>query len=214
MVKTNIFQNPVEVQSRLTTLGFTVEELATVALKAVSAKNEATRFHPSNASGLFSYLWGTSALREMAVPKDGWELDRTSNIESIFNRSMNIKIIFQNVDSACSFAPPKAISGKGNAVQDLVGNTTGAFLFEDMEEEHIKNIQNNGTWFFCVSSDEDGEVRAELSLPSSMQGKQFGSFHERIFIINDSRWDAPIDLNNDDLLDDDNDDFDISITRK
>jgi hypothetical protein len=54
--------------------------------------------------------------------------------------------------------------------------------------EAIKFEQmDTGVWYFCVSVDGD-DVRAELSLPSTIENGVFGKFIERIFIVGGGEW--------------------------
>lgn len=200
-------QEAQDVDSRLTELGITKQELITVALKAVTGRNDAIAIDPINAPGQFAYIYGTRGIREMLLPKGNWAIDRTDNIESTFNKELNIKIIYQNVDIACSSQTPKAISAKGNAAKRLIENNTG-FLWPDMESEFNAQV-NSSVWFFCVSVNGD-EIRAELSRPLSIEGNQFGEFIERVFIITDNEWNP---TPNDDT-DFDDQDFDIPVSKK
>lgn len=207
MKNTQIFQDKPEVDSKLSALGVTKQELITAAIKAVTARNDATPIDPISAPGLLAYIYGVRALREMLLPKPGWKIDRTDNIEGTLNPELNIKILYQNVDSACVDNHfPRAVSGKGNASKRLVENNT-AFLWPDMEDE-FNTQANMSIWFLCVSVN-NGEIRAELSRPRSIENKQFGEFLERIYIIDDNDWNPVID---DTDLDDQ--DFDIQVTRK
>lgn len=209
MSSAHIFQESWEVDPKLSLFGVTKQELITVALKAIAAKNDATPIDATNAAGILSYLFGLRAIRMLLLPKGGWEVDRTSGIEATFSRALNIKIVFQNVDVACASQEPKAISRKGPGTKKLLENRSG-YLWNYMEKEDEAR-ENKNIWFLCVSS-KDGEIRAELSLPCSIEDQQFGSFRERIFILTKNDWD-PLD---DDSLDFDGDeqDFDITVTKK
>ncbi|MBN4050487.1 hypothetical protein JYU13_00105 [Gammaproteobacteria bacterium AH-315-M22] len=207
MQNAHIFQDSWQIDSKLSYFGITKQELISVAIRAVTSRNDATPFDPINAPGQLSYISGTGAIRAILIPKGDWAIDRTDNVEATFNKKLNVKIIFQNVDHACAKASPKAISGKGSASKRLVENNAG-FLWEEMEDEYITQV-NTSVWFFCVSVNGD-EIRAELSRPSAIEGKQFGEFLERIFIITDDDYN-PI---TDDDTNFDEQDFDIQVTRK
>lgn len=150
MYKTQISKELSDVKSRLSSFGITKEELITIAKKAMTARNDAISIDPINASGQLGYIYGTRAIREALLPKGNWHIDRSSNIEATFNPELNIKIIYQNVDCASSIMPPKAISGKGNAVKQLVDSNT-AYLLPEMEEEFQAQL-NSSIWFFlCIN---------------------------------------------------------------
>ena len=96
-----------------------------------------------------------------------------------------------------------AISGKGPAAERTVERSTMRYLFPEMEEEarraeeSLQRRANAEAWFFCVSINGD-DVRAELSLPRSVQNENFKQFIERIFIVEFGDWDdgGIIDLDN------------------
>jgi len=207
MPNTDIYKTPHEIIGKLSEFGVTKKELIAVALQAAAARNNTTPFHPINAPGTYSYMEGVAALRAVFLTKEGWDMDRPSNIEAVTNKESNLTILFQNVDHACGKSCPQAISGKGEGTKKFIENPT-AYLFDYMtEEDQLKENQN--VWVLCVSSNGD-ELRAELSLPRSIEGQQFSSFKERIFIITGDEWgpdDAEAGLP-------DNQEFDIQITRK
>ena len=204
-----IFEDPHQITEKLSKFGVTIKELQSIALDAVSARNEATPFHPINAPGTFSYHAGVASSRMLFVQKnDGWEIARLNGIEAVINRGLNLTVVFQNVDRACGEHWPKAISEKREGSRKLVENPTRC-LWEYMEKE-AKNEENQNVWFLCVSCSGE-EVKMELSLPTSISDGQFSSFKERIFIITDNDW-LPSTNDTDDLSEDQ--DFDIEVTRK
>lgn len=209
MNNNNIFREAWEIEPKLLEFGVTKAEWIQVALKAATARNDSVVIDPINAPGQLAYIFGTRAIREVLLPKKKWKIDRTDNIEATFNPETGIKIIYQNVDLACSNRTPKAISGKGIAAKRMVENATG-YLFQDMEKERVAQI-NSKIWFFCVSVNGD-DIRAELSRPRSIEGNQFDEFLERIFIINGNEWDDPNNFDDEDNFD--AQDFDIVVTKK
>lgn len=200
-----IFENAHDVDTKLYQLGLSSDELTEIALIAAAAKNEAVPIEPINAPGIFSYIAGTGAIRSTLIQK-GWVLSRENNIEATLNQSLNVKIVFQNVDQACGEAFPQPISKKGPATKKLV-ESNSLYLFPEMEKE-FQAAKNTTTWFFCVSIVGD-KIRAELSCPYSLDRNQF-SFHQRIFIITDDMELNTLDNNDDCIIDD----FDITVTKK
>lgn len=202
-----IIESALEADCRLEELGLSLDELKTVAFKAIAAKNQSVAIDPVNASGLLSYIYGTRATRELLLPKGDWKINREENIESTYNSKLNIKIIFQNVDSACGIVPPKANSGKGNGSKRLIDASRTHQIFP--EDEKLFELQRNtSVWYLCVSSEGD-QIRAELSMPISIENDQFSEFSERIFIITNENLD-PIEYN----ADDSSTEFEIEISRK
>jgi hypothetical protein len=183
--RAKIFREDHEVAPRLSLFDVTREELFRVVELAVGGRADAVPNDPVTAGGLFSYIFGTRGIREVFLPK-GWIKDSTKNIESVIHPRSGIKLIFQNVDLACDeIRFPKAISGKGIASEQLI-DVSIAFLFKELEKEHQERL-NKTVWFFCVSAIGE-DVRAELSLPLGIEGRQFSGFTERIFILKDGDW--------------------------
>ena len=209
MKQATIYQISHEISRKLSEFNVTKKELQGIALEAISARNEATSFHPSNAPGTYSYMAGVAALRMIFVRKAGWEISRHKGVEAVVNRDLGTVILFQNVDNACGRHDPCPITVKGEGVTKLVDNPSG-FLWAYMAEED-QNLENKYVWFFCVSSHKD-EVRAELSRPRAIDNGNFGTFAERIFIIQDSDWSLTNENPDKDL--DDNEGHEISVTKK
>ena len=124
MLKTRIFAAEHEIDARLPRFGATRAELIEVAKQVVAARAGAISVDPLSAPGLFSYIYGTRHLRLLFMPK-GWGFDRNENVESVVGPH-GIRIVFQNVDEACSlFQPPRAISAKGPASHRMIDVAQG-----------------------------------------------------------------------------------------
>jgi len=215
MPLSKITRNDPEVHSRLTELGLSKPDLVRIVQEAVSAKNESVPIDPLNAPGTLAYIHGIRAKRQVLLPQ-GWEIDRTDNIEATYNPITNIKLVYQNADTAADpIQEPKAISGKGTAADRMVDQGQQTFLFPDMqkEEEELHAKVNSSIWFLCVATKDD-DVMAELSCPKSIDCKQFNGFHERIFIVKSGDWNNPNGLGSHDDDSFDVQDFEISISRK
>jgi hypothetical protein len=210
MLAPKIIENTVDIESLLGRMGISRLALETIARKAVAARNESVYFDPVNAPGQFSYIHGTRALREELIPSGSWVLDRASNIESVFNPTLGIKIVFQNVDVACAMQCPKAISAKGKASKKLVDSASYS-LFPDLEREVNREV-NASVWYFCVSAIGEN-IRAELSRPKSIRDSdgQFDDFYERVFVV---ARDIELVVSDDVSADKFDDELDIQVTRK
>lgn len=206
--KTQVFREDWEVDSRLVDFGVTKAELMTVVHAAAGGRADTVLHDPITAGGLFAYIYGTRALRDVLAPK-GWKIDRTDNIESIYNRDTGVRIIFQNTDSAADMLrDPKALSGKGAASERVV-DLAQKNIFPEFDEEDMQRV-NKTVWFFCVAV--NGErVQAELSCPLAVEGGQFSGFAERIFILSDDEWLGPRANDDSDLQ---GEEFEVNITRK
>ena len=211
-----IYRDQFEVELKLNELGVNREELLEVVKKVVAARNNAVAFDPLSTKGQFGFIYGTRAIREALCPK-GWVVDRKDNVESTFNPSLGVKIIYQNADSAAnSEREPQSISGKGAASTKLVENSFSGYLFPEMEEEErlkreaqIKSL-NATVWFLFVSV-EGEEVCAELSCPRSIEDGQFKGFHERIFFLQNNEWDESVVIED---TESPLDEFEVNVSRK
>lgn len=197
-----------DVDSRLASLGVDRDFVIRVAIQAVMARNESVSIDPCNAPGQLAYIYGVREIRKSLLQK-GWREDRTDNIEGTINPVTGVKILYQNVDQACAPREPKAISGKGTAVERMINATP--FLFKEMEDEYLQHA-NVGAWFLCVSVDKDDRIRAELSRPLTIEKNQFGIFAERIFVLNDDLFNGG--ERDDEDRDDSSDDYEVTVTRK
>lgn len=201
-----------EIESRLNQLGLTASEMIGVVHQAMAAKAGFVLNHPLNAAGQLSYIYGTGALRDTLRTK-GWEIDRTGNVESTYNPTTGMKIVFQNADSACDDGrDPKAISDKGPASSTAVDQGQG-YLFPEYaaEDEAKRKKENAALWYLFVYINGD-DVRAELSFPKRIEDGQFKGFNERIYIIKPGEWASMMPK-----VDDGEppaQDFEINVTRK
>lgn len=196
-----------EVVPRLDELGAPRALLLDVVRAAVGARRDATPFHPLNAGGQLAYQHGTAHLRRVFLPI-GWEICRRENIESIFNPTTGIKIVYQNADRAGDpLFEPVATSKKGDGAARAVQAGQGEF-WPDMRAAEVREI-NATTWYLFVEA-EGGNVRAELSCPASIQQSQFAGFNERIMLVQHGEWDSA-----DPLADDKPPlEFEVPISRK
>lgn len=223
MRPTKLIRELPEVVSRLAAVvQLTKPDCLTIAHKVASARNESIYIDPISAPGQLAYIYGNRALRQALLAKEGWEIDRTDNIESTINKELGVRVIYQNVERAADpFNDPKAISGKGNGSARIV-NAAQILLFPEWEQErvqslaHLAVLDSMAVWYFCVSVEgEYGEdVCVELSRPRSIEAKQFKEFEERILIVQKGEWGGPVNPKRDDNSDYDADDFEVEITRK
>lgn len=211
MPRTEVCKNPSLVQSRLSNLGLRREALIEVAQKAAAARNDAVAIDPVNAAGLMAYIFGTRALRQYLLP-NGWTIDRTENIEATVHPSSGITIVYQNCDSCCTpDSPPRPISAKGAASERMIEDRNGDFFVEELRAAEMAASGN--LWFFCVSVNAN-DVRAELSCPVGLDGKQFGRFRERIFILQDGDIPRSLTAVTDVFEGGGRDEYDVVISRK
>lgn len=185
MQRVRILDSKFEIEDRLMELGLTEEALIRIVSKAVAAYNSSVHMDPVSAARINAYNMGTRAIRQELLPK-GWKLDRTDNVESTINPVTNIKLMYQNVDSAADRdREPKAISKKGSAINKMVMHSQLDFC--DLWGAEFQPPQVSEVWFLCVYIN-DGVIQAELSCPSNIIRKQFNGFIERIFLVKAGDW--------------------------
>jgi len=203
-VETIVRQEASDCWARLGVLGTSVRQLLRVRDVALQEAGNATPFHCSNAAGTFAYQHGVFALRQEHVDVDGWRLDRSEGVEGIINETLQVRILFSNVDVACRLdLPPKPRSAKGSGAERVCsGNLFGHLPeFSPVPEEGI------ATYYLMV--DESGA--AELTRPIVLEGT-FKSYVERIWLsdgLGDDIADRP-SLDADDAVSD----FDPQVARK
>lgn len=202
-----------DVDARLQAFGVTRAELIEVVRGVVGARADATEDDPASAEGLLAYIYGTRYVRGLFRPKK-WTRHRQENIESVRHPERNLRIVYQSVDVAASkFQEPRAISGKGSGADRVIDSAQGSLFTEEQlaDPKAVKVAPiDTGVWFFCVSVDGE-DVRAELSLPSSIDGKNFNGFLERIFVVREGEWLA---LSPSDDVEGDAAEFEPVVTRK
>lgn len=211
MLIARIYSEDWEVASRLKPFGVTRDDLMKIVQSVVAARADAVDDDPLTASGQFAYIYGTRALRAVFRQKK-YTVARDQNVEAVRHPSLSLKIVYQSVDVAASeFHSPRAISGKGSGADRMIDSAQGSlFSRAALEAANVVNVKevHSGVWFFCVSVDGD-DVRAELSLPVSIKGGNFGGFIERIFIVGPGEWGGKKATLDDDIVE-----FEPLVTRR
>lgn len=207
------FQSEVEVVNKLSALCVTHEGLIACAETAISASADVTSNHPNNSRGTYRYHEGTAALRDQFSGMDGWEKETTDNVESILNKELGARIVFKNVDRACSelhlpqpISPQKSASKRSIQTNLLFEPSAIPLTFTPIKDYGIK------TYFFMVS-EKDEEIYAELSLVTELTlAGSFKWIPERVFIMSPDCY-TPIEPQIDKSDDGDNEN-DFQISRK
>ncbi len=202
LVPTKILREPWDVDPRLKRLGLDRQKLLQVRAVAVNQAKNATPYHCANAAGTFAYQHGTFALRNLHVGKD-WFVDRAGGVEAIANRVRKVRLIYTNVDIACSDdLQPKPRSHKGAGAERLCN----ANLFGTLP--HYSPPANDDFAAFYLMVDEKGAV--ELTQPV-IAGGTFSSYVERIYLSDGKDLDGePLLLDDDDLIEN----FDPMVVKK
>ena len=204
--KTVFLLNDPDGQARLKDLGLSLDEVRDITASVRAAWSEASPLGPRNSPGLLTYIAGVEAIRSKLVAK-GWKPEYPENIESTLRPDGRVRILYQNVDDACSAEnPPKPISRKGAGSRRVIGAGTEEMFPDELEKARAQKI---ATWVLCVSMS-DSRVKAELSRPAGFEGAVYEDFEERLFLLHEE-FDNPDPLQ---PPKDDIDDDDISVTRK
>jgi hypothetical protein len=202
-LETVILREPWEVESRLHEMGLDRPTLLRVAAQARAEGANATPFHCSNASGTFSYQYGTFFLRRDFVGKI-WRIDRAEGVEGIWNDGALIRVVFSNVDICCNDEhPPKPRSKKGSGAERVC--QTG--LFDGLPQYAPRPTGRHATYYLMVA--EDGAV--ELSRPV-IANETFAAYIERLYLSfgGDDGETVTLPLDEDDAVAD----FDPQVARK
>lgn len=203
LVVTRILREDWEVEPRLAELSLDKRKLLLVRSKAIAAGADATPFHAANASGTFSYHYGTFGLRDEFVG-DAWKLDRFEGVEAICNDEIKVKIVFANVDIAHDLEhDPKPRSRKGAGSERMCSGN----LFPELPR--YASVEAKGWSIYYLMVDEHGA--AELSCTVVRNGT-FVAPVERIFLSDGSDIDGEAKLPLDDK--DAANDFDPKVARK
>ena len=210
MLAPRIYREEWEVDRRLLPFGVTQAELLEIVRGVVAARADAVEDDPLTAEGQFAYIYGTRHTRALFRSK-GYLRHRKENIEAVRHPDRALSIVYQSVHLAsCDDCDPRAISGKGAGADRVIDAAQGSLVFPDEVVRRHQGGVNTGIWFFCVSVDGD-DVRAELSLPTSVAGGNFDGFIERIFIVRPGDW-AKVEIS--DNHNSDATEFEPTVTRK
>lgn len=166
-----------DVTQRLSDFGLVAENILAIAAAARAWAEDASPLMPQNAPGTLAYIHGVQELRVQTIG-NGWEIDRSCNVEAVINRELGKRIAFQNVDRACDeIMPPIPRSAKGKGAEYL----NGPDLFEHfgVEPGPLTGVKEDGLPTYYVMVGEDGSV--ELSHPIILNGT-YQHFAERIFV--------------------------------
>jgi hypothetical protein len=202
-VETRILREEWDLEPRLRELGLDRNKLLLCRDAANAAAADSSPLFPANAPGTFSYHFGTRELRAQFVGTE-WELDREDGIESIKNSRLKIKVVFQNVDVACSDdVLPKPRSPKGSGAERACSGN----LFGHLPTHAPRPKKGWSTYYLMVADD----GAAELSLVV-VKRRTFTSFVERIFLAEGGEGGGldSLDTPGDDYADA----FDVKVARK
>lgn len=208
LVETRIIDDPADVASFLEANDLTARGIVAVRDAAYMQMVDCSPLMAANAPGSLAYHYGVLEMRVQFLG-DHWELCREGGIEAIFNPKRNTKIVFQNVDVACSrVTNPKPRSEKGaGAERECQANL---FEFYGVLAPTKVRVPQSGMAVHFIMVAEDGAV--ELSRPV-VEDKKFTGFVNRVFVSDGSDIEDQL-VRPSGPLDNPIDDFDVPIRRR
>lgn len=192
---TLIIAKPVEVENELELIGLTAGQALEIVHAMAGARADATENDPPGAAGWSAWRMGIRRSREVTVHDKrfpDWERDETGQVSSVVNRKLGVRLLVSNTDDGTGIDEqgryPQNRSKKGAATDRIVQSNQGAFEFMEQESNVIAfpkaadGGQDIVSWYLCVYSD-GGDLRAELSCPTDIEGGFFTGFSKRIIIL-------------------------------
>ncbi|CAL8481695.1 hypothetical protein [Caballeronia sp. S22] len=217
-----VYQEPKEVETRLSALGLTREILIDIVTACVAGYAGCTDNDPPGAPGYSSWRFGVRRSRELLRPL-GWLMDNTGGYATCLNREKKLRLAIMNADEGAGVPDrvPQNRSRKGpNSVRAAFNNrqvyqytlpSADDWLVPE-ENEGITDLDEYATWHVCVFIKGDN-VQADLSLLGDFDGGYASECLEKVILVAPGEWNAPVrDQNSSD--DDDLDTFVIDVTRK
>jgi hypothetical protein len=151
--------------------------LRQIAERALAARSQSTEYHPPNGGGLFMWLEGVAATRELLAPSPfKWHREYINNLSLTVNEENTLAIIVAAGDEATGRegVEPCTNSKKGPNTRSAVERNLflwGMFAEEIRPEDIFKATSSSGrtTWLFLLHYDAvNEELRCELSQPVEM----------------------------------------------
>lgn len=169
--------------------GMQIETFRRAAQEGFAERANCTIFDPVTAPGTDAWRYPTRQLRTEAV-EHGYRLDNPKNLPLAVSDEHKINITVSSGDERTGLIlgriQPKTKNPKGSILEAAISrNVNQGLLFPDLEPENIREFRHTmgyPTWVFLLYIT-DEEIRAELSLPSEMDGSDhIVGWSERIMI--------------------------------
>ena len=164
-------------------------------------RSNASPFDGPMAPGTDAWRYTLRSLRQQADAR-GWTMADPGNLSMTINEALEVAIVVFSGDDATGLAhlKPKSKNPRGSMVKQAIKrNTEQMSLFGDVIEEEgpsVEEVLGYETWVLLIYIT-DEKVRAELSLPVSVDDKDYVSdWAERIIInvpLPGSEWEQAPD---------------------
>lgn len=184
-VDTLIIDGPEEVDTFLKSINLTRSGVLAIRDIAYGHFVDCSPLMAKNAPGTMAYHFGVFELRVQYLG-DHWEMISEGGIEGIISPDKSVKVVFQNVDLACSKSiKPQPRSEKGSEAER--GCQRNLFEFYGIVAPEKVRIPKASTAVFAIMVDDRGAV--EVSRPV-IEDKKFSGFVVRAFVSDGADFDT------------------------
>lgn len=177
----NLLNTEENATERLSHLGIPMVALTESVWQGYLARSRTTDNHPRISRGFIMWAETVAVLREQLRPYS-WAKSDKCNYELTVNEEESLAIVVTTGDEATGMAgvTPSNKCPKGvNTVEAVEANKQQDMFSELLPE--IEEIQGFTTWVLMLHLAAD-EIRAELSLPSSISNGKINGWKERILL--------------------------------
>ena len=216
MAEAAVYFRPEDADARLWRLArLQRQDLMEALVAAVAAVGACTDNDPPTARGYDAWRFALRRLRDVLRPQ-GWEKYDTANFSTIVSHPARIRIAVVNTDDATGdpriYPTNRSRKGANSDRASQINQFVLPFAeWTEIEPEEAA-IPGYATWYLCIYV-EGHQVRAELSLPTRMEGGYFADWGERIILTSSGDgWSSATDMP--ELGDDDGPVFEVPITRR
>lgn len=183
---TQIYVEASDVEGRLAQLGLKEDRLAEIVLRGFVAFASCTPNDPPLCPGFSAWAAMVRGLREYLLPE--WERSDENNYSLVINPAGTVAIAVATGDDATGLpdADPTTKASKGPSTVEAVASNQAQLAFEFppvlSATRPTHSDDQRMTWILLVHRAQ-GEVRCELSLPTSMgTDGRVGGWRERIIM--------------------------------
>jgi hypothetical protein len=170
-------------------LDIPLELLIAAAQAGFIERLNATPFDPVTKAGTDAWSYPVRVIRE-GLEARGWRLDDPKNLPLVISDERKINVTVSSGDEMTGIEKPKrdprSKNPKGVLLESAIDrNTAQYYMFPDELPERLAKFEKTleyPTWVFLLYITDD-EIRAELSLPNSMDGSDhLDGWAERIVL--------------------------------
>jgi len=212
-IKRRVFRDPFDVQGRLDELGLMEEKFRAAVEVGHAARNSCTPHDPRAMAGFLAWGKGLRSLRDgMATVPPLWVSAVVDQIDVVINHKTGVAITVASGDKWTGTAndPTTKYPRGGAIVSATLTNARQLSLFIVPPPPPKIELSIRQLWLLLVYEDTD-EVRAELSLPDTIdESNRVILWTDRI-ILNPVKFDPASSFGADD---DPADDIDVPVSRK